>query len=54
MRFLLFFWCFTGDCGAGCLFNVEDDPSESIDRSHDPAQKETCPRVKRCQESEYV
>ena len=29
-----------GDCAAGCLFNVEDDPSESVDLSHDPAQKE--------------
>ena len=29
-----------GDCAAGCLFNVEDDPAESVDLSHDPAQKE--------------
>lgn len=38
-----FYW--RGDCAAGCLFNVEDDPAESVDLSHDPAQKERLSRM---------
>eukprot|EP00413_Alexandrium_margalefii_P010937 CAMPEP_0204530748 /NCGR_PEP_ID=MMETSP0661-20131031/10787_1 /ASSEMBLY_ACC=CAM_ASM_000606 /TAXON_ID=109239 /ORGANISM="Alexandrium margalefi, Strain AMGDE01CS-322" /LENGTH=677 /DNA_ID=CAMNT_0051536853 /DNA_START=48 /DNA_END=2081 /DNA_ORIENTATION=+ len=29
-----------GDCGDGCLFNLEEDPSESQDLSKDPSHKE--------------
>eukprot|EP00438_Fugacium_kawagutii_P035354 Skav207503 [mRNA] locus=scaffold334:334377:335510:- [translate_table: standard] len=33
-----FYW--RGDCGRGCLFNVEEDPSESKDLSQDPDQQD--------------
>ncbi|CAE7803063.1 Arsb [Symbiodinium sp. CCMP2592] len=29
-----YYW--RGDCGDGCLYNIEEDPSESHDLSHDP------------------
>ncbi|CAE7569458.1 Arsj [Symbiodinium sp. CCMP2592] len=34
-----------GDCAHGCLFNVEEDPSESMDLSQDPAQQERMRRM---------
>jgi len=38
-----FYW--RGDCGRGCLFNVEEDPSESKDLSQDPDQQERVTRM---------
>eukprot|EP00931_Biecheleriopsis_adriatica_P077520 TRINITY_DN51070_c0_g1_i1.p1 TRINITY_DN51070_c0_g1~~TRINITY_DN51070_c0_g1_i1.p1 ORF type:complete len:701 (-),score=165.81 TRINITY_DN51070_c0_g1_i1:69-2171(-) len=34
-----------GDCGEGCLFNLELDPSEHHDLSKDPSQKERLDRM---------
>lgn len=38
-----FYW--RGDCADGCLFNVEEDPSESKDLSREPAQQERLQRM---------